>query len=41
VIDHAGDEPEARAGGAPLDFTYEPPFQFPGRIEKVTLELRA
>ena len=26
--------------GAPVDFTYQLPFAFTGRIEKVTIELR-
>lgn len=27
-------------GGSPVDFTYQPPFPFTGRIEKVTVELK-
>jgi hypothetical protein len=26
--------------GSPVDFTYQLPFAFPGRIEKVTIELK-
>jgi hypothetical protein len=26
--------------GSPVDFTYKPPFQFTGEIEKVTFELK-
>jgi hypothetical protein len=26
--------------GSPVDFTYKPPFQFTGRIDKVTINLK-